>query len=198
MERLEYFIFQIGVILMINKLKNILIYHLKNIFALFNRTLAEAGFGGGILNGWTELEIRHIRDGKVIKTRKVYDRVVTTAFVNDVVDSLKGDAGPYGTFNDYKYHASGTGTANESVSDTALGTEVESRVTGSQEEGATANIYKSIGTVTYTGAHAVTEHGLFNASSGGTLADRTKFPAVNVISGDSIQFTFTMEFQAGG
>jgi hypothetical protein len=28
--------------------------------------------------------------------------------------------------------------------------------------------------------------------------DRTKFAAVNVISGDSIQFSFTIQFNAGG
>ena len=79
-----------------------------------------------------------------------------------------------------------------------MGTEVGSRVVGTQEEGATANIYKSVATISYSGSYAITEHGLFNASSGGALMDRTKFPAINVISGDSIQFSFQITFSSGG
>jgi hypothetical protein len=173
---------------------------LNNILARFKRLLSRAAsaFGGGVINATTELEIKHIRNGEVIRTQTVLDKVVTTAFVNDIVDALKGDATPYANFKNYKYHASGTGTVNEAVGDVALGTEVATRATGAQEEGASANIYKSIGTITYSGSFAITEHGLFNAVAGGTLMDRTKFAAVNVISGDSIQFSFTIQFNAGG
>lgn len=154
-------------------------------------------FGAGVINATTELEIKHIRNGQVIGTQKVLDKVVTTAFVNNIVDSLSGDAA-YANFKNYKYHASGTGTSNEAVGDTSLGNEVGSRVVGSQEEGTSPNIYKSISTITYNNSYAITEHGLFNASTGGVLMDRTKFNPVNVISGDSIQFTFTIQFNAGG
>jgi hypothetical protein len=171
----------------------------NNIVAKFRRLLSKVApaFGGGVINATTELEIKHIRNGKVISTQTVLDKVITTAFVNDIVDALKGDATPYANFKNYKYHASGTGTVNEAVGDTALGTEVGTRATGSQEEGASANIYKSVGTITYAGPFAITEHGLFNAAAAGTLMDRTKFAAVNVISGDSIQFSFVVTFTAG-
>jgi len=43
----------------------------------------------------------------------------------------------------------------------------------------------------------VTEHGLFNASSAGTLMDRTVFSAINVVNGDSIQFTYELTATAG-
>jgi hypothetical protein len=172
----------------------------NNILARIKRCFAKvaSAFGAGTINATTELEIKHIRNGKVIGKQTVLDKVVSTAFVNEIVDSLQGTSGPYGTFDDYKYHATGTATADENVSDVALGAEVGARVIGSQEEGATANIYKSVGTITYTGSYAITEHGLFNASSAGTLMDRTKFAAVPVINGDSIQFTFTIQFNAGG
>jgi hypothetical protein len=172
----------------------------NNIIARIKRLFARvaSAFGAGVINATTELEIKHIRNGKVIGTQTILDKVVTTAFVNDVVDVLQGIAGPLAAINAYKYHASGTGVAAEAVGDAVLGTEVDSRVVGSQEEGASANIYKSVGTITYSGAYAITEHGLFNAAAAGTLMDRTKFAAVNVISGDSIQFTFTIQFNAGG
>lgn len=172
----------------------------NNIIAKIKRLFAKAAsaFGAGVIYATTELEIKHIRNGKIIGTQKVLDKVVTTAFVNDIVDALKGDTTPYNNFKNYKYHASGTGTANETIGDTALGSEVETRVVGSQEEGASSNIYKSVATITYSGSYAITEHGLFNAATGGVLMDRTKFAPINVISGDSIQFTFTIQFNAGG
>jgi hypothetical protein len=169
---------------------------INNVKAIINRKLCEAGFGG-IVNGWTELEVKQIRNGKVIKKRRVLDKVVTNSFVNDIVDVLQGLVGPLGTIDDYKYHGSGTGTTAEAAAQTGLITEVGTRVTGTQVEG-TANQYKSVATITYSDTHAITEHGLFNASTAGTLMDRTRFSAVNVISGDSIQFTFTITFQAGG
>lgn len=171
----------------------------NNIIAKMKRFFAKAAsaFGAGVINARTELEVKHIRNGKVIGKQIILDKVVTTAFVNDLVDVLQGIAGPLGTINAYKYHASGTGIVAEAVSDVALGTEVGTRVAGTQIEGATANIYKSVGTITYAGAFAITEHGLFNAAAAGTLMDRTKFAAVNVISGDSIMFTFTIQFNAG-
>jgi len=104
---------------------------------------------------------------------------------------------PYTNFKNYKYHGTGTGTTAEAAGDTALVTEVGSRVTGSQIEG-NANQYKSVATVTYAGTYAITEHGLFNASTGGTLMDRTVFSPVNVQSGDSIVFTFVITFSSGG
>ena len=172
----------------------------NNMLAKIGRFFAKAAaaFGGGAINATTELEVKHIRNGKVIGTQTILDKVITTAFVNDIVDVLQGIAGPLGTINAYKYHASGTGIVAEAVGDVALGTEVGARAVGSQEEGATANIYKSVGTITYTGSFAITEHGLLNAAAAGTLMDRTKFAAVNTIAGDSIQFTFTIQFNAGG
>ena len=169
----------------------------NNLKARFNRKLAEIGFGGGIVNGYTELEIKHIRNGRVLKTQRVFDKVVTNAFVNDIVDALQGLTTPYANFKSYKYHASGTGTTAEAATQTALITEVESRVIGTQVEGA-ANEYKSVATITYTANRAITEHGLFNASTDGTLMDRTLFPAVNVQNGDSIQFSFVISFVSGG
>jgi len=168
----------------------------NNLKAIVNRKLCDAGFGG-IVNGWTELEVTHIRNGKVINKRKVLDRVVTSAFVNDIVDTLQGKTTPYTNFKNYKYHGTGTGTTAEAAGDTALVTEVGSRVTGTQVEG-NANQYKSVATVTYAGTYAITEHGLFNASTGGTLMDRTVFSPVNVQSGDSIVFTFVITFSSGG
>ena len=143
----------------------------------------------------TELLVRHIRDGKVIAIRRVLDKCVTTAFVNYLVDALQAGGG---AINQFKYHDSGTGVVAESITDTTLGTPTgEARDTGTQAENA-ANIYESVATHTYAGTFAITEHGLFNQSSGGTLMDRTVFAAVNVVATDKIEFTFRITFTAGG
>lgn len=154
------------------------------------------GVGGSAMYAHTTLVARHFRDGKEIgRTRVVRDKVVTTVFVDFIVDQLITESSAFG---DFKYHDSGTGVGAEAASDTAMGTATgEARTTGTQVEGA-SNEYKSVATDTYAGTFAITEHGLFNASSGGTLMDRTKFSAINVISNDKIEFTFTITFSSGG
>ena len=122
-------------------------------------------------------------------------RSVTTAFVNFVVDQLQTETSVFG---DYKFHDSGVGVTAEAIGDTAMETtDGEARATGSQTESA-ANAYRSVGTISYTTTKAITEHGLFNDVAAGTLMDRTVFSAVNVVNGDSIQFTYTLTISAGG
>lgn len=144
----------------------------------------------------TLLVARHIRDGKELARRIVKNKVVTDAFVNDIVDNLIAETTAFG---DYKYHDSGTGVVAEAAGDVGLGTPCgEARTTGTQIEGATTNEYKSVATHTYAGTFAITEHGLFNASTGVTLMDRTVFTAINVVADDKIEFTFTIVFSSGG
>ena len=142
------------------------------------------------------LEARHIgRDGKVTDYGVLGYRVVTTAFVNFMVDQLQTETATWG---DFKFHDSGVGTTAEASGDTGIETtDGESRATGTQTESA-ANAYRSVGTISYTTTKAITEHGLFNDATTGTLMDRTVFTAINVVNGDSIQFTYTLTVSAGG
>ena len=87
--------------------------------------------------------------------------------------------------------AIGTGTTAAAVGDTALVTQG-----GIVSLSATT---VSTNTITYTatfpagtGTGAVTEAGVFNASSAGTMLCRTTFPAVNKASGDSIAITWVV------
>lgn len=143
-----------------------------------------------------KLHIRHLGDdGRIVDYGLVSCRVVTTAFVNFVVDQLQTETSVFG---DFKYHDSGVGTTAENVTDTDIETtDGESRATGTQVEGATANIYKSVGTIAYTTTKAVTEHILANASTAGTAMDRTVFSVINVVNGDSIEFTYELTLTAG-
>jgi hypothetical protein len=99
--------------------------------------------------------------------------------------------------NVFKYHDSGTGTTAESNSQTTLITPCgEARDAGTQVEGASANIYKTVATHTYAGTFAITEHGVFSASTSGTLLDRSLFAEINVESGNKIEFTYQLTASA--
>jgi len=141
------------------------------------------------------LSARVIRkDGTVENLGLISRRKVTVAFVNFLVDQLQAETSEFG---DFKYHDSGTGTTGESNTDTALETPCgESRDAGTQLEGASANIYKTVATHTYAGSFAITEHGLFSQATGATLMDRSVFSAINVTSGDKIEFTYELTCNA--
>ena len=137
-------------------------------------------------------------NGDVLDLGCVGSRVVTTAGGNYMRDNFNASAGGAAIVN-FKYHATGTGSVAENITDTALGTEVtdNARATGSQA-GATSLTYVTVGTIAYTASHAITEHGVFSAVTAGTLWDRTVFAAVNVASGDSLQTTYTLSITVGG
>ncbi len=153
--------------------------------------------GKGWVRWQSALSARLIRkDGTVVDYGVVCERVVTDAFVAALVDTLQSSVA---SFSDFKYHDSGTGTNVEAAADTVLQTPCgEARDVGTQIEGATANIYKSVATNTYGGTFAITEHGLFNNAAAGTLMDRSVFSAINVDSGDKIEFTYQLTCTSGG
>ena len=134
-----------------------------------------------------------IKDGEIVDYGLVSTKKVTQAFIEYIVDSLQNStSAPMDVF---KYHDSGTGTNGESNADTALQTPTGvARATGTQIEGAAADQYKTVATITYDGSYAVTEHGVFSASSSGTLMDRSVFSAINVENGNQIEFTYQIEF----
>lgn len=158
--------------------------------------LAPLAKQSGVLVSLGKLEAVLIKaDGTRVNYGVLSRRVVTTAFVNFVVDQLQTETSVFG---DFKFHDSGVGTTAENASDTAIETtDGESRATGTQTESA-ANAYRSVGTISYTTTKAITEHGLFNDVTAGTLMDRSVFSAINVVNGDSIQFTYTLTLTAGG
>lgn len=140
--------------------------------------------------------VRH-SDGTVTDYGVVSRHVVTTAGKNYLAACFPNTNEP----ENMKYHGYGTGTVAAAVGDTALGTELTTqyasdgtRPTGSQSS--STNTYVTAGTLTPDsgGTIAVTEHGIFSATSAGTLLDRNVFAAINVVggSGDSLTTTYTL------
>lgn len=152
-----------------------------------------------------ELAIRVKRlDGSWVDYGTVCYRVVTDAGVAYIVDDLDAASGSADISN-WNYHGCGTDNTAEDVTDTALGAETttslnpnNTRATGTRSQPA-ANQYRSTGTLTFDGSVAVVEHGLFTqaATGGGTMLDRSVYSAVNVVSGESIQFAYTFTLTSG-
>ena len=133
------------------------------------------------------------KDGSREELGLICTKVVTDAGVAYIVDSFQNLV----ELENMRYHASGTGVTAEAASQTALVTEVATRQSGTLTEGASANIFRTVGTITYAGAFAITEHGIFSAASAGTLLDRSVFAAINVVASDAIQFTYELTMPSG-
>jgi hypothetical protein len=125
--------------------------------------------------------------GNVKDTREFKNLVVTTG-LNFIVSRMK-DA----TATAMSHMELGTGATAAAAGDTTLGAAIASSRT------ALTSTTVSTNTITYvasfaagTGTGAVTESGIFNASSAGTMLCRTVFPVVNKQSGDSMTVTWTI------
>jgi hypothetical protein len=101
----------------------------------------------------------------------------------------------------FTFIAVGTGTNAAAAGDTTL--QAESSTSGLSRAAATASRVTTsvtndtaqlVLTYTVTGTVAVTESGVLNAASVGTLLARQVFSAINVVNGDSLQITW--KFQA--
>lgn len=133
----------------------------------------------------------------------VSEKVITTAGVNFLVDAWQNLV----ELENMKFHGIGTSTTAENSSQTALGAELttqynpdNTRATGSLAEGASANIFRTVGTNTVDAAVTVEEHGIFNqaATGGGTMWDRSLTGSKALSSGEGLESTYDMTASAGG
>ncbi len=96
-----------------------------------------------------------------------------------------------------KYLAWGTGAGTAAATDTTLFTEsAEARVAGTQTQQATTttnDAYRVVGTITASTTRAITNAGIFDASTSGNLIVKGDFSTLNLASGDSIQFTVNLQ-----
>jgi len=179
-----------------------LLYKLKNWRAIWRAFYLGSAVKFNDLTMRGELSAKVIRkNGRQINLGVIGRRVVTTAGVNFLRDDFNAAAGGADITN-FKFHDSGTGVVAEAVGDVDLGTPAgpTTRATGTQSGGVSKQ-YVTVGTISYTGTLAITEHGIFNQAArgaGSTLWDRTVFAAINVVNLDSIQFTYTLTINDGG
>jgi len=151
----------------------------------------------GVVEMYGSLEAIKINvDGDEFDYGIVSRKNVTSAFVNYLVTTMTTGVNHMNVFT---WHQCGTGTSAASINDVILQTCTTDlvRTAGTQTTGASANIYSSVATKTFTSTGgAITEHGIFSSSSSGVgtdiLCDRHVFAAINCSSGDSIQFTYAL------
>jgi hypothetical protein len=127
--------------------------------------------------------------------QKVVSNLVTSAGQAGIASRINGS----GAEAAFTYIALGTGTNAAAAGDTTLQTETSASglarvaATASRVTTDVSNDTARLTTTFTAGASAaLTEAGVFNASSNGTLLARQVFSAVNVVSGDT--FTPTWNF----
>ena len=133
--------------------------------------------------GKLTVEIKNDK-GVVIETREVKNLVVDDG-LEYIADRMKNNS------TVMSHMAIGTGSTAAAASDTALGTEAARQALTSTTVTANAVAYvASFGAGTGTGA--ITEAGILNAASSGTLLCRTVFSVVNKGASDSMTITWTV------
>lgn len=96
-----------------------------------------------------------------------------------------------------KYVAWGTGAGTTAATDTTLFSETGSRVTGTttqQTTSTTDDTFQVVGTQTAGAGVTITNAGTFDANTSGNLFIKGDFTGIALNSGDSIQFTFKVQF----
>jgi len=107
-------------------------------------------------------------------------------FITDLVDGTVTKPANY-------YIGWGTGAGTAAKGDTTLFTEVTdtARATATLTQ-PSADVNQFVGTITATTTRAITNAGVLTASSAGTLVLKSDFSVVNLVTNDSIQFTFQL------
>ena len=124
-------------------------------------------------------------DGKV-KAEHDFKNLVVTVGKNFVASRMVGTAA-----NVMSNMAIGSGTAAAVIGDTTLGTEL-GRVTLASGSATAAVVTYTATFPAGTGTGAITEAGIFNAASAGTMLCRTVFSVVNKGVDDAMSVTWTV------
>lgn len=124
-------------------------------------------------------------NGQIKHEQEIKNLVVTTG--KNFIASRMKDA----TATAMSHMAIGTGTVAAAVGDTTLGTEV-GRVALTSTNVTTNNVAYVATFPAGTGTGAITEAGILNAASVGTLLCRTVFSVINKGAADTLGITWTV------
>jgi len=131
-----------------------------------------------------------LRDGRIIDSREIDNLVVNTG-LSHIADQLSASPNQ----SAMSHMAIGTGTTSPAAGDTSLENEVARVALESRTDSGASITYVAEFTAG-AGTGAITEAGIFNASSGGTMLARNTFAAVNKGSNDTLRIEWTITFQA--
>jgi len=134
-----------------------------------------------------KVHILHMRGGEVISDETV-DNLITTVGKSWIAARQKDSGQPA----QLSHMACGTNSTAAAVGDSTLGAEIARVALTTAGGTVSANVVTYVATFPAgTGTGAVTEIGLFNAASSGTLVSRAVFAVKNKEAGDAITFTWT-------
>lgn len=135
--------------------------------------------------------------GKFVSALEV-SNLITLAGIAGIAARINGSGSPAA----FTYIALGTGTTGAADADTQLEAEITTSggaraaasvsVVTTDDPGDTAQLQVTFN-FTSGGTFAITESGVLNAASDGTLLARQVFSAINVASGDSLQVTWKFD-----
>ena len=123
---------------------------------------------------------------------------ITNSGMAEVAALIGSDTAGDGTAFDYI--AIGTGTGAPSATDTTLGSEQQrAAATGTRVTTSVTNDTLQLvkDAFSFSGSYAITEVGVFNAASNGTMLSRSTFSAVNVTSSDTLKVTVKIQVKQG-
>ena len=128
-------------------------------------------------------------EGKIKEKQEFHNLVVTTGC--EIIASQLSD----GLIAKPNYMAIGSGTAEPTKSDTTLGSELHRNpfISNATRNGAQVTYKALFGAGEGTGA--VTEVGIFNDASAGTMLNRATFAVVNKAPTDSLEISWTVTIQ---
>ena len=124
-------------------------------------------------------------------------REVTAAFAKVLVDGM-ADSAVAADMDHFAYHKMGAGSTAETDTETALVTQQIGATLGTQTHGASSQIYQTVGTITAGSSFGAREHGIFNASTGGTMLDRSVVTNIDLNTDDIVTWTYSLSINAGG
>jgi hypothetical protein len=149
-----------------------------------------------MLKGWFKID-HFDKAGNLIEAVETPNAVMNLGF-KEVALLIGTDTTSGATAFDYI--AVGTGTTAATATDTALETEITdtglTRAAGTGTNVTTTvdyDTFQLVKSFSPTGAKAVTESGVLNASSGGILLCRQTFSAINVTDGDTLTITWKVK-----
>ena len=138
-------------------------------------------------------------DGREIDYGLVSVKEVTSAFALHLVDAMVDSGNALEAFDQHKM---GAGSTAETDTDTALVTQQVGAQAGTGDaartHGSASNIYQTVGTLTAGSAYGCREHGVFNASTGGVLLDRSVVTNIDLNTDDVVTWTYELTVNAGG
>ena len=128
-------------------------------------------------------------DGRIKEERDINNLVVTSGL--GFIASRMKDA----SATAMGYMGIGTGSTAAAAGDTALGSELDRNALSSTT--VTGNQIEYVSTWSAgDGTGAITEAGIFNAASAGTMLARTVFAVVNKDANDTLSITWTVQLSA--